>query len=87
MESTNQGSFDCCHLWYKCSFGKNGCEWGKTRPEKPLACNCYKRHNKSRIEPLDNKKQITNKLTVKKTDIQLQVESESFNSELQLTLF
>ncbi|MFJ7616206.1 hypothetical protein ACIQXX_26365 [Bacillus cereus] len=86
MESSNQGSFDCCHLWYKCNYGKNGCEWGKTRPEKPEACSCFKRNNKK--EKIENNVERCLEVEAKqKIEQTLVKEDITLNVETQLSLF
>ncbi|WP_242300813.1 hypothetical protein [Bacillus cereus group sp. BfR-BA-01494] len=86
METTNQGNFDCCHLWYKCNYGKNGCEWGKTRPEKPEACSCFKRNNKK--EKIENNVEgcleVEDKQKIEQTLVK---EDITLNVETQLSLF
>lgn len=42
---TSQPSFAACHLWHVCNYGRNGCEWGKTRPEKMEACYCFNKNS------------------------------------------
>ncbi|PFA92972.1 hypothetical protein [Bacillus cereus] len=86
MESTNQGSFDCCHLWYKCNYGKKGCEWGKTRPEKPEACSCFKRNNKK--EKIENKVEGHLEVEAKQKIAEKVVKEDlTLNEETQLSLF
>ncbi|PFJ30588.1 hypothetical protein [Bacillus cereus] len=86
MESTIQGSFDCCHLWYKCNYGKKGCEWGKTRPEKPEACSCFKRNNKK--EKIENNVEGCLEVEAKqKIEQTLVKEDITLNVETQLSLF
>ncbi len=89
MENINQHSFDCCHLWYLCNYGINGCEWGKSRPEKMEACTCYKRNFNNKQEDNINSEQTTTMVEINIADETKRVDKKVLKSKVeeQLSLF